>query len=267
MPTIRAVIVIQDRKSRAVVQLDKNIPKTEMVESIRIISQHFVPSNKLLTLPLASGNWVVKTLTDLPVGRANLAVLAHKMYPSRKKIALIDRIYEILLEVEDWRMVDQVEDTIKSLIEKDEAANDETRLKAAETSYSLEVETNKKVVADLRERFGGLKLTGNKENDPELGGLNDNNELPGAIQDLGIGPNNLILQEEPANPADPDDPAQQVFDRFQILNSASNKLTECLSKVPELWKKYMWFKFLAVLTLLVLIGVPIILVVIYTQPK
>lgn len=268
MPTIKAVIVIQDRKSRAVVLLDKDIPKTEMFESIRIIAQHSVASNKLLTLPLATGNWVVKTLADLPVGKVNLAVLAHKMYPARKKIALLDQIYEILLQVEDWRTVEMVEESIKKLLEKGEDSNDERRLKAAENSFTSEIELNKRVVSDIRERFGGLRLLGSKPtDDPELGGLSDNIDLPGIIQETVIGPNNVIIPDEPANPADPLDPANQVVDRFQILNSASNKLTECLSKIPDWWRKYLWFKFLAVMIVLVLIGVPIILVVIYAQPK
>lgn len=265
MPTVRAVLVIQDRKSRAVVVPDKSIPSRDMLEAIRILSQHFVPANKLSTVELATGSWAVKTMGDLPVGRANLALLTHKLYPFRKKIALADRIYELLLDLDDWRMADAVEEAIKKILSQEELTCDERRLKEAEDTMSLEVESNKKVVADIRDRFGALRMA---TMDIETNQMADNafGDLPGGIQDITAEPNRIVLDPdlEGAGQGEGD---QGVVDRFQIMAGASGKLSECLSKFSELWKKYAWFKILVIVLALILVGVPVILVIIYSQPN
>jgi hypothetical protein len=270
MPTIKAVLVIQDKKSRAAVLLDKNIQNREMSESIHALSQYSVPANKLLTLELATGSWVVKTMTDLPIGRANLAVLAHKMYPSRKKIALIGKIYDILLHMEDWHMVELIEEEIKKLIEHQENQNDESRLKQAEAEFTTELNANRMVVADIRQRFGELRIgkSVGKGGFHEMGGMLDGqtNDLPVAVYDGDAAPSRYAIQDD-TNLQDPNDQNPGVLDRFQLLNGASNKVSQCMSKFPELWRKHMWFKFLVVLAVLVLVGVPVAIIIIYSQPK
>lgn len=267
MPTIRAVLVIQDRKSRAVVVPDKQIPSRDMLEAIRILSQHFVPANRLATVQLATGSWAVKTMTDLPVGRANLAILTQKLYPPRKKIALADHIYEVLLEVESWTQADAVEEAIKKKLAQEEIACDERRLKEAEDTMNLEVESNKRVVADIRDRFGALRMA---TMDPEANHLADHdaalNDLPGAVQDQTGEPNRIVLDADLEGAAQADAEAG-VLDRFQIVSGASSKIADCLAKFSELWKNNAWFKVLVVVVALVLIGVPVAVVIIYSQPS
>lgn len=265
MPTIRAVLVIQDRKSRAVVVPDKQIPTRDMLEAIRVLSQHIVPANKLATVQLATGSWALKTLTDLPVGRTNLAILTHKLYPPRKKIALADHIYEILLQVEDWAQAEAVEEAIKKKLTQEEIGCDERRLKEAEDTMNFEMESNKKVVADIRDRFGALRMA---TMDPETNQMTDNglSDLPGAIHDQTGEPNRIVLDAdlEAAGQADGE---TGIVDRFQIMSGTSNKISECLSKFSELWKNNMWFKILVFVVALILIGVPVVIVIIYSQPK